>query len=113
MREIVYDLLFKAAEGCCKKCNGQLLPLGYTINMLAWTAPSSSDNSMVATPPSERPDRQEVYITLLNTTVGRNLLVSSIVRREEGKIISIESPQTELNVTGALVVSLPDTPLCF
>jgi hypothetical protein len=112
-REVALETLFSTLEKPCGRCKGQVLPLGYSFNHLAWMIPKPENGSIPSKLPSQHPERREIYMTILNTTVGRNTSIVSEVYREGEKVVGFGKTDTQPLEGGLLFVPLPDTPLCF
>jgi hypothetical protein len=80
-KEIVADIVLKRT---CPRCGHRLLPLGYVFCSEAWMVRS---NRLLDIPPSEHPDREEVYIVLVNTIFGKLAIARApIVNRRVGEL---------------------------
>ncbi|MGC8836309.1 MAG: hypothetical protein ACP5PL_05160 [Infirmifilum sp.] len=112
-KEVALNTLFTLLEKPCNKCKGQVLILGYIFNHLAWMIPRPADGSQPSKPPSQHPDRREIYMTIINTTVGRNTSITSEVYRKGEKAVGFGEVKASPVGGGLLFVPLPDTPLCF
>lgn len=112
-REVALHTLFAMLENPCGRCKGQTLLLGYSFNSLAWTIPRPEDGSMPDKPPSQHPDRREIFMTVVNTTLGRSVSISSEVYRSGNKVTGFGEKVASPIEGGILFIPLPNTPLCF
>jgi hypothetical protein len=95
--------VLKLAKQRCGSCGGVLMPVGYIYCSEGWMVKSKSPE--VDIPPSEHPDREEVYIVLVNTVFGRKAVaMAPIENRKVGKL----QWQGDERVCGRLVLPLPD-----
>jgi hypothetical protein len=91
-----------ALKRTCPNCGHQLLPLGYVFCSEAWMVRSKQPLDI---PPSEHPDREEVYIVFVNTVFGKFATArASIVNRKVGELEWDEDFQ---GVKGNFVLPLP------
>jgi len=111
--ETVRHAVSQAREQPCQRCGAELIPLGYIHNTLAWYIPRPPDGSTPDRPPSQHPERQEAYITTLNTTVGRTLFITGKILRKRNKVVKIEEDQAETPETSPFLATLPNTPLYY
>ncbi|MCX8183113.1 MAG: hypothetical protein N3F08_01645 [Crenarchaeota archaeon] len=112
-QEAALNTVFTMLEAPCDKCEGQTLLLGYSFNHLAWMIPRPKDGSMPDKPPSQHPDRREIFMTIVNTTLGRSVSIISEVHRSGNKVTGFGGTTASPVRGGVLFVPLPDTPLCF
>ncbi|MEM2047694.1 MAG: hypothetical protein QXZ06_07420 [Candidatus Jordarchaeales archaeon] len=112
-QETALHTMFTMLETPCDKCKGQTLLLGYSFNQLAWMIPRPKDGSMPDKPPSQHPDRREIFMTIVNTTLGRNISIVSEVYRSDNKVTGFGETKVSPIEGGMLFVPLPNTLLCF
>lgn len=112
-QEAALQTAFTMLEAPCGKCKGQTLLLGYSFNHLAWMIPRPKDGSMPDKPPSQHPDRREIFLTIVNTTLGRSIGIISEVYRSGNKVTGFGETTVSPVSGGVLFIPLPDTLLCF
>ncbi|MBO3810145.1 MAG: hypothetical protein FGF50_11215, partial [Candidatus Brockarchaeota archaeon] len=112
-QEAVLRTLFATLENPCSKCKGQTLLLGYSFNHLAWMITRPKDGSMPDKPPSQHPDKREIFMTMVNTTLGRSVSIISEVYRSDNKVTGFGETVVSPIEGGILLVPLPNTLLCF
>lgn len=97
----------------CSDCGGQLLPVGYSLSTLGWYLLRRSEGGINPPTSKKLSERQEVYITVLNTTLQRSLFLRSLVHRVKKGIIEIGEDKEEDLKGGEFLVPLPSTPFYF
>jgi hypothetical protein len=96
-KEIVADVLKRT----CPRCGHRLLPLGYVYCSEAWVVQSTTPTDI---PPSEHPDRKEMYVILVNTIFGKLAMARApITNRKVGELEWCE----DIRVKGKFVLQLP------
>jgi len=110
---LIRSALSDARWDRCSNCGGQLLPVGYSLSTLGWYLLRRSEGG-INPPKSEKlSERQEVYITALNTTLQRSVFLRSPVHRIKKEIIEIGEDEEEDLKGGMFLVPLPSTPFYF
>lgn len=112
-RLLVRPALSDARWERCSDCGGQLLPLGYRFSTLGWYLLRRSEAGLGSIPSKKLSEREEVYVTALNTTLRRSLFLRSLVRRAKQKITEVEQDEEEDLKAGEFLVPLPSTPFYF
>lgn len=112
-QEAALHMVFTMLEKPCDRCKEQTLLLGYSFNHLAWMIPRPKDGSMPDKPPSQHPDRREIFMTMVNTTLGRSVSITSEVYRSGNKVTGFGETSVSPIGGGILFVPLPNTLLCF
>ena len=110
---LVRSTLSDARWDRCSDCRGQLLPLGYSFSTLGWHLLRSGKGGLRSALSGKVPEREEVYVTALNTTLQRSMLLRGLVHRAKKKITEIEVDELEDLKGGQFLVPLPSTPFYF
>jgi hypothetical protein len=96
--EVVRGLVrywFEKEDISCPKCGDKLIPLCYILSAEGWSAGKDWDG---ITPPSQCPNRKEVYFSVAVTVFGNNKL---LVKEKGGQLRWVD------NVEGRIVLPLP------
>jgi len=110
---LVRTTLSEARWDRCSNCGGQLLPLGYSFSTLGWHLLRSGEGGLRSPLSGKVPEREEVYLTALNTTLQRGMFLRGLVHRAKKKITEIEVDELEELKGGQFLVPLPSTPFYF
>jgi hypothetical protein len=99
--EIWSRIVAEISLGKCPRCGHRLLPLGYIYCSEAWVVHSPT---LIDIPPSEHPDRKEMYVVLVNTIFGKLATAQApITNRKVGELEWCE----DIRAKGNLVLPLP------
>lgn len=110
---LIRSALSDARWESCSDCGGQLLPVGYSLSTLGWYLLRRSESGINPPTSKKLSERQEVYITALNTTLQRSVFLRSLVHRVKKEIIEIGKDEEEDLKGGEFLVPLPSTPFYF